>query len=267
MKLRYITCSDPRENNKISDIVELAKLPNAEIAVQCHPSKMLAGQPRNVWFNKLLRVARNEVDMNLAIHINKEWADSICAHGRIPDIISQWINLKTSTGKPVIKRIQLNMPQTTAKNIDVNGIVMMLHYFHNRKFIFQYKDSNVDAISSLHRVVNAFNKSVCENQQLNFSLLFDASGGRGIAPKEWREPVYKEHPMGYSGGMSPDNVVENLNKINTVVPQKREIWVDAEGKLKSPQQLPDGTYKDLFDVNLARLYVERANEWNNKYGR
>lgn len=267
MKLRYVTCSDPREHNKISEMVDLAKLPNAEIAVQCHPSKMLSGMPRNVWFNDLLRVARNEVDMNLAIHINKEWADSICVHGKIPDIISQWINLKTSTGRPVIKRIQLNMPQTTAKNIDVNGMVIMLHYFHDREFIFQYKDSNVGAISNLHCVVSAFNKSVRENQQLNFSLLFDESGGHGLAPKEWRGPIYKERPMGYSGGMSPDNVVENLDKINNVVPEHRKIWIDAEGKLKSPQQLPDGTEKDLFDVNLARLYVQRANEWNNRHGR
>lgn len=267
MKLRYVTCSDPREHNSIESMVELAKMPNVEIAVQCHPSKMSAGMPRKVWFDKLLRVARNEAHMNLAIHINKEWADSICVHGKIPDIISQWINLKTSTGRPVIKRIQLNMPQTTAKNIDVNGMVMMLHYFHNREFIFQYKDSNVGAISNLHRVVSAFNKSVRENQQLNFSLLFDESGGHGQPPKEWHEPVYAEHPMGYSGGMSPDNVVENLEQINRLVPKCCSTWIDAEGKLKSPQQLPDGTEKDLFDVNLARLYVQRANEWNNRHGR
>ena len=91
MKLRYITCSDPREHNSIQDMVDLAKLPHAEIAVQCHPSKMSAGMPRNVWFNDVLRVARNERNMNLAIHINMEWADSICAKGVIPDIILNWI--------------------------------------------------------------------------------------------------------------------------------------------------------------------------------
>ncbi|MFQ6703913.1 MAG: hypothetical protein ACLRFP_02410 [Alphaproteobacteria bacterium] len=40
MKLKYITCSDPREHNSIKSIMELARMPNAEIAVQCHPSKM-----------------------------------------------------------------------------------------------------------------------------------------------------------------------------------------------------------------------------------
>ena len=267
MKLRYITCSDPREHNSIESMVELAKMPNVEIAVQCHPSKMSAGMPRKVWFDKLLRVARNEAHMNLAIHINKEWADSICVHGKIPDIISQWINLKTSTGRPVIKRIQLNMPQTTAKNIDVNGMVMMLHYFHNREFIFQYKDSNVGAISNLHRVVSAFNKSVRENQQLNFSLLFDESGGQGRVPEKLYEPVYKEHPMGYSGGISPDNVVYTLEKINSLVPTGYKTWVDAEYHLTSPLCLPDGTSRNLFDIDKAKRYVRYANEWNNKNGR
>ena len=57
MKLRYITCSDPREHNSIKSVIELAKLPRAEIAVQCHPSKMSVGMPRNVWFNQLICAA------------------------------------------------------------------------------------------------------------------------------------------------------------------------------------------------------------------
>lgn len=261
MKLRYVTCSDPREHNKINEMVELAKLPNAEIAVQCHPSKMSEGMPRNVWFNDLLRVARNEVDMNLAIHINMEWADSICAHGNIPDIILDWMKVEKTFCAPVIKRIQLNMPKHTVEDIDVNGILGLLFGYKDREFIFQYKDNNIPAIRKLHRAVKKFNKGLYEGDKIKFSLLFDASGGQGIAPKEWRGPIYKEHPMGYSGGMSPDNVVENLDKINNVVPKHREIWIDAEGKLKSPQQLSDGTYKDLFDTEKAKLYVNRANEW------
>lgn len=32
MKLRYITCSDPREHNSIKSIIDLAHLPHAEVA-------------------------------------------------------------------------------------------------------------------------------------------------------------------------------------------------------------------------------------------
>jgi hypothetical protein len=67
--------------------------------------------------------------------------------------------------------------------------------------------------------------------------------------------------MGYSGGLSPDNVFGNLRKIERIVGDN-EIWIDAEGKLKS-QTLFDE--KALFDVNLAKSYVRRANIWQKQH--
>ena len=247
MKLRYITCSDPREHNTLNEIVELAKLPHAEIAVQCHPSKMSAGMPRNVWFNNLLTVARNERNMNLAIHINMEWADSICAKGVIPDIILNWMQITRLFNKPIIKRVQLNMPWATAININPDAVAQIIHDFPKHEFIFQYNKNTKDAIEKLHQT------------GAKFSLLFDASGGKGIAPSAWQKPVYETHPMGYSGGISPENVVDNLEKINCLVPEKQKIWIDAEGKLKSGEKTE--TEKPKFDVELAKLYVTRANNW------
>ena len=250
MRLRYITCSDPREHNSIQDIIELSKLPYVEIAIQCHPSKMSIGMPRNIWFNDLLHVA--DSDMNLAIHINQEWANDICANAKIPDIILNWIKLEHQTNQPIIKRIQLNMPHNTAQHISVNGLAQIIHNFPNQEFILQYNDKTKPAVEKLYQT------------GAKFSLLFDASGGNGKTPENWQKPVYENHSMGYSGGMSPDNVIENLEQISRVVPEHRDIWIDAEGKLKSPQQLPDGTYKDLFDTNKAKLYVQHANAWQNQ---
>ena len=240
MKLRYITCSDPREHNSIQDMVDLAKLPHAEIAVQCHPSKMSAGMPRNVWFNDVLRVARNERNMNLAIHINMEWADSICAKGVIPDTVLNWMQITKCFHRPVIKRVQLNMPWATAININPDAVAQIIHDFPKHEFIFQYNKNTKDAIEKLHQT------------GAKFSLLFDASGGKGIAPSAWQKPVYETHPMGYSGGISPENVVDNLEKINCLVPEKQKIWIDAEGKLKTD---------DKFDIARARQYVLNAENW------
>ena len=64
--------------------------------------------------------------------------------------------------------------------------------------------------------------------------------------------------MGYSGGMSPENVMRNLKTINTVVPGNRWTWIDAEGRLKSPLFFEE---KPQFDVDLARAYIGRANMW------
>ena len=65
--------------------------------------------------------------------------------------------------------------------------------------------------------------------------------------------------MGYSGGLSPTNVVQNLKTIEKLVPDNQDIWIDAEGKLKSSDDLFDN--KPKFDPELAKAYVHRANLW------
>lgn len=247
MKLRYITCSDPREHNAIKSILDLARLPNAEIAAQCHPSKMSHGMPRNVWFTELLHESMQiSRPIKLAIHVNNEWANDICVKGKIPETILEWIKLQRYN-KPLIKRIQINMQPQTARDINPDYMAAIISWeFPKHEFIFQYNDNTKEAIKKLH------------NTGIKFSLLFDASGGNGIAPESWQKPIYETHPMGYSGGISPDNVIGNLRKINALVPNDTPIWIDAEGKLKSANLFDDKTY---FDTDLARAYVNRANMW------
>ena len=245
MKLRYITCSDPREHNSIKSIIELSQKRRAEIAVQCHPSAMSANMPRNIWFNELLRAAMAQNHMNLAIHINNEWANDMCTRGDIPNIILDWMKIEKTHNKPLIKRVQLNMSQNTADNIDVCALRAMFYEFRHTEFIFQYNDKTKAAIEKLHK------------SYAKFSLLFDASGGNGVSPENWQKPIYNEHPMGYSGGLSPDNIVGNLRKIEKVV-NDGQIWIDAEGKLKSQTLFSE---KPLFDVNIASAYINRANKW------
>ena len=250
MKLRYITCSDPREHNSIKNIVSLARLPHAEIAVQCHPSKMSPGMPRNVWFEQLLHDFKQIDRVKLAIHINNEWSNDICTKGLIPDTIYNWMKIEKSHNRPLISRIQLNMSQNTADNINVCALRAVMYEFQHTEFIFQYNDKTKEAIEKLHK------------SYAKFSLLFDASGGNGIAPTQWEKPIYETHPMGYSGGLSPTNIMRNLDKINALVPGETPIWTDAEGKLKF-QGLFDE--KPLFDVDMARAYVARANMWQKQH--
>lgn len=250
MKLRYITCSDPREHNSTKSIIDLAHLPHAEIAVQCHPSKMSAGMPRNVWFEQLLKEVKQTQRVNLAVHINQQWANDICVNGVIPDIILNWIQIERTYNNPLIKRIQLNMSRETADNINAKKLAQIIHDFKHTEFIFQYNDKTKKAVQKMHRT------------GANFSLLFDASGGNGISPDAWRKPVYESHPMGYSGGLSVDNVMRNLDAINKLVPQNSSIWIDAEGKLKTPNLFEE---KPVFDAEVAKQYVRRANAWQKQH--
>ena len=202
--------------------------------------------PRNKWFCDLLSKLYDVKDMNLAIHINMEWANEICVNGNIPNILKEWIYARNSQSNPIIKRIQLNMPFATAENINQYALARIIAGLPRREFIFQYNDKTKMAVEKMHQT------------GASFSLLFDASGGNGKQPESWQKPIYETHPMGYSGGISPDNVVHNLRQINAVVPENTGIWIDAEGRLKSNNLFDE---KLKFDTDLAKMYVMRAKEW------
>lgn len=248
MNLKYITCSDPREFNDVRGIVNLAKIsPRVEIAVQAHPSKMSLGMPRNEWFHELVEyIRRDKHDINLAIHVNREWCDEICRTGKIPSELMEFFYVHNGD-KLLIKRWQLNVPKETIPNINVKSLGCLFENNNHHDFIIQYNANTQDMVSNLFWHSSA-----------DFSLLYDASGGRGISPKTWQEPVFPFIPQGYSGGLSPENIQQNLDKISSVVPANRDIWIDAEGKLKTD---------DKFDIVRARQYILNAENWitqNNK---
>ncbi|MBR2286573.1 MAG: hypothetical protein IJ866_03915 [Alphaproteobacteria bacterium] len=250
MNLRYITCSDPREFNDIHDIVKLGQMSSrVEIAVQAHPSKMSPGMPRNEWFHDLLDyVMMDKYKIRLALHVNREWCDAICRTGQIPKELTEFFDLHRNGNiyNSVVKRWQLNIPAETVPYVNIPALSRFIDENPEKYFILQYNPRT-------EKVVNELYKSGAR-----FSVLYDASGGRGISPDAWRAPVFPILSQGYSGGMSPENVSENLGKISNVVTDNRSVWIDAEGKLK---------VDDKFNIVRARQYIENAENWitqNNK---
>ena len=260
MNLRYITCSDPREFNDIHDIVKLGQLsPRVEIAVQAHPSKMSPGMPRNEWFRELVQyIIRDNYKINLAIHVNQEWCDQICRTGKMPEELAGFFSLYYGACNPIIKRWQLNVPKETAINTKTRTLGRFFQEHADRNFIIQY-NGHTDRITD----------ELFKQNGTRFSVLYDASGGRGITPNKWRAPLFSTVPQGYSGGLSPENVIESLDKISAVAKRpfarydennnvvhtlqdRDDIWIDAEGKLKTD---------DKFDIARARQYIMNAEDW------
>lgn len=68
--------------------------------------------------------------------------------------------------------------------------------------------------------------------------LFDASGGRGIAPKAW--PSHPGHPVGYAGGLGPGNVAEAVAAIGAGT--TGTYWIDMESGVRTG---------DRFDLDLV----------------
>ena len=246
MKLRYITCSDPRENLPTASVIDLLKLsPLAELGVQAHPSAMAQGKPRNIWFNELLdAVKSSKTPLNIALHVNYGWCDEICL-GHVPDEIQQFLKHQhPKTNEPLIRRIQLNIGDCTYV-FDAKRLATLIKTWDKYEVILPFNQNIKQKIEQL------------KARGAKFNLLFDASYGAGIAPTNWQVPVYKDIQFGYAGGLSPENVADNLAKIDTVLPDGYETWIDAEGRLR------DRT--GAMDISLARTYLANAINWYNRY--
>jgi hypothetical protein len=60
--------------------------------------------------------------------------------------------------------------------------------------------------------------------------LYDLSGGKGILPSQWPQQVACVY-TGYAGGLGPDNVVDQIEKIRSVA--NGDIWIDMETRVRS----------------------------------
>ena len=248
MKLRYITCSDPRENISTESLLNFAtKYPIAEFGIQAHPGPMSQGYGRNVWFNQIIKQAENISNPpNIALHVNYHWCDYMCS-GFVPYELDWWLRVTNSyTNQPVIKRIQLNIGDYTTE-FDAKKLADLIKKHPNQEFIFPWNTRVADKIDLL------------KNTGAKFSLLFDTSYGAGISPTNWTKPVYKDVPNGYAGGLGPDNVATNLDKISQILPQDYATWIDAEGKLRDPKTTRS------FTLEKAEKYLQNALAWYNRH--
>lgn len=248
MELRYITCSDPREDIPVDSMLNFtAKYPISEIGVQAHSGPMSFGCGRNKWFGEIMKKAQNmPTPPNIALHINYNWCDLMCK-GIVPNELNSWLQVSnTHTGQPVIKRIQLNIGDFSDK-FDAKQLSALINKHANQEFIFPWNEHVARKIETLKQTGT------------KFSLLFDGSYGAGIEPESWRVPVYKNIPNGYAGGLGPDNVAKNLGKINAILPQNYETWIDAEGKLR------DRRTTRSFTLELAEKYLQNALAWYNQH--
>lgn len=70
---------------------------------------------------------------------------------------------------------------------------------------------------------------------VNAGALFDRSGGRGISPEAWPQPLDGVY-CGYAGGLGPDNIDGELKKIDYATPDQQHLWLDMESKIRKSIQ-------------------------------
>lgn len=205
-------------------------------------SKRSMGSPRfptREWMLKLQEVAKQEV-LNLSGHICGRWVRDICVgNWSIADELGDILG--------IFQRIQLNFHaevHVLNRETFVAGLKSISQKYPFQ-FIFQMDGVNNDILD------------VAVKAGINAVPLFDRSGGAGILPDQWPRPIAKF--CGYAGGLSPDNVADQLDRIYEAVHGESsktdvQVWIDAERRLRSE----DDTKLELDKVSH---YLEGAKQW------
>ena len=224
-KLRFITCSGANEFTNVADLVALSeKFPMIEWGVQVSGKKYAFGSPRYRWVHCLDQYLRQGgKTLNLALHINSDWVDKFTT-GDMPTEVLELLAKRDINKNPLFSRVQLNFKIGRDKEPDFELLMRRLRiYGVDRRFVLSYNKENKEFI---HRLYS------CGLRE--FDVLYDSSHGEGVSAKEWQAPAFFDEGIlqGYAGGLSPDNVADELMAIRKVLPYDRSFYIDAEGRLK-----------------------------------
>lgn len=246
MILNFVTCSGTNEFTDIKDLVALMReFPLGEVAVQVSEKQSPAGGARIEWVRQLVAYT-NEHNLSIcaALHVNRTWVENLCRGIVVPEL-QEMLQLRDIYGLPFFRRIQLNF-KLGRDDVSENcgGTLMALQQRIKRRFILSYNESNAKLIKLLYL------------KGLRFDCLFDSSFGAGIAPNTRQAPVFADILQGYAGGITPDNVCAELDKIYSVVetsPAIGNIYVDAQKGLEDEQT--------HLSLDKCQQYLANATAW------
>lgn len=195
--------------------------------------------PSQKWLEELSEYSDN---FPLAGHICDKWVKQILEYHfhdvNLTDLINNGDDLVSK-----FDRWQLN---THGYEHHYNKEKLEALYYlltcDNCSIIHQYDEKNKDLLFDL------IEEQRKDRQIDHIQVLFDLSHGTGVLPNEWPKPL--NIPCGYAGGLSPENVKEQLEKLSNIVGD-RIIWIDAETHLRS-----NGDQQ--FDLDKVRKFLKES---------
>jgi len=221
--LERVTITGADDNTSISQLLELSKeFPFVEWGILV--SRRSEGSyrfPSRDWIDELMAVSHG---LKLSMHVCGAWVRQMFV-GEL-----RWEELPSCF--PIVDRIQINTH--AQQHASTSAFTDKLAERPNVQFIFQWDGVNDHLIYA------------AKASGLNVAALFDASGGAGILPDKWVAPA-DGFPCGYAGGLGPDNVIEQIRKIETVC--KKPFWIDMERRVR--------THDDArLDMDLVRKVLK-----------
>jgi hypothetical protein len=233
--LTHVTVTGADDSVKVGDLLAIAEeYPYVEFGILLSESQ--AGNPRfpsKEWLTELLECEDRDC-VAISGHICGKWMRGVFT-GTWP---------RTLTGFNDFTRWQLNTHGIlTETYLDGLKNVVESRTMVGEEIIFQYDNVNSEGLRT------------CYAAGLKVSALFDLSHGAGVLPDKWPKPLNGIR-CGYAGGLSPNNVAEQLTGLEQVT--NGPTWIDAETHLRSSRQVDE---VDIFDLAKVRAFLESARPW------
>jgi len=219
------------------DILQLSeKYPFVEWAILF--SKVKQGQtryPSEAWIQDLIAKSA-DFSALFAAHLCGKWVRQVCK--------GDWSFLpEMPCDLKFFDRIQLNFHCYVKRIKDQEAFVKPLldmdveKFDINCQFIFQLNDLNSPLLA------------YATSEGLDAVPFFDLSGGAGKLPEKW--PVSVDM-CGYAGGLSPENLEEQLR----IIDEKAQgyTWVDSESGVRTDNQFDLDKVERFLKIAEKKLY-------------
>ncbi len=231
--INKVTITGADSDIKHRDLMELSKeYPFVEWGILISDTRMGTDRyPTLDWINKIcIGKQLMQPSMNLSLHVCGKLCKDILK-GDAPDLLFKF--------PPLIdyfNRVQLNF---NVKNSDIQlkKFMKVLSYLNN-DIIFQFNQSNKDFVDFL-----------IEFGDDKWNYLYDSSGGRGVVRSDWSKPFKKY--TGYAGGLSPENLEEEIESI-LKVSKDTPVWIDVESGVRT---------ENKFDLDKVKQFLEISKKY------
>jgi len=212
MKLEQITFTGIDESTQISRLADICQqYPFVEFGVLV--SRSSAGKrpryPSLEWIDDLVQ---DMPRINLSCHICGSLSyNTLKGKSDVLDFLGHRLEK--------FGRAQLNFGARLEK-VAFPGFVEVIRQFATDEIILQIYGRNLEIALA-----------VCA-EGMPVAGLVDESSGRGVVPGSWSLPTMS-FKCGFAGGLGPDNIVAEAERIASILPENYGTWLDMETKVRS----------------------------------
>jgi len=254
MNIVKVSMVGANENLSVKDTIEfLRTYPMVEIGIGVSRGKGAIGTARFDYVMSLLHEYMEKyipgTTGTIALHINGNGKDGISgwpamvSRGIMPGDLSQMMAFPNMSIQ--LNHLGYDFSIKDAQDL-VNSRTLWQEIAPKSRLILSY-------CSRTDKYVRAFMGAMGEkaNGDLKCDILYDASFGGGKMSAQYAAPLYPGIRQGYAGGLGPDNIDAELEKIRAVqTDPNAEIWIDAEGKLQTDN-------KKTLDLTKAERFYKK----------